>query len=290
VTIEVQRLETATELRDAAETFLMRNEAHHNLILGLIERLAGNPRFYDSQPYFAVARAAGETVAAAVMTPPHPLVLSLSDDEAAIAGLARDALAFLPLTAGVNSPLPGARRFAAEWQRLSGERTDLILAERCYKLERLRPPEDVPGQARRATEGDLRLLTEWQIAFVREAVPSEEQDTESTRRGLERRLGLAPESAGTLIWEDGGVPVCMVGYGSPTPNSLRIAPVYTPPEHRRRGYAGACTAEACRYVLDSGKAFVTLFADLANATSNHVYQGIGFEPVCDAEVIRFGGR
>jgi predicted GNAT family acetyltransferase len=71
---------------------------------------------------------------------------------------------------------------------------------------------------------------------------------------------------------------------------MRIGPVYTPPEHRRQGYASACTAAACVQVLDSGKSFVTLFADLANATSNHVYQAIGFEPVCDAQMIRFGGR
>jgi len=43
VIIEIQRFERATELRDVAEPFLMRNEAHHNLILGLLDRRAGEP-------------------------------------------------------------------------------------------------------------------------------------------------------------------------------------------------------------------------------------------------------
>jgi len=288
VTIEIQRFETATGLRDAAEAFLIRNEAHHNLILGLIDRLARAPRFYDSIPYFAAAREDGETVAAAVMTPPFPLVLSLCETEEAFGLLTADVRAFLPEVTGVNSP--NALPFAEAWQRLTGESYEITLSERCYKLERPRPPEGVAGQARRATAADLTLLTYWHMAFVNEAVPWEESGAEAMRRDLERRLSLAPDVAGTLIWEVEGEPVCFVGYGSPTPNSMRIAPVYTPPEHRRQGYASACTAAACRQVLDSGKAFVTLFADLANPTSNHVYQAIGFEPVCDAQVIRFAGR
>jgi predicted GNAT family acetyltransferase len=32
---------------------------------------------------------------------------------------------------------------------------------------------------------------------------------------------------------------------------------------------------------------VTPFTDLANPTSNHIYQEIGFEPVCDAVVYGF---
>jgi RimJ/RimL family protein N-acetyltransferase len=288
VTVEIQRFDTAAELRDVAGPFLMRNEAHHNLILGLIDRLSGSPRFYDAQPYFAAATAEGETVAAALMTPPFPLVLSLCEAADAFEPLAADARAFLPEVSGVNSP--NALPFAEAWQRLTGESWEVALSERCYKLERLRAPAAVPGSVRRAGEADVELLTTWVMEFVREAVPWKEGPRDVTEARLRRFLGMPPELGGYLFWEVDGWPVCVAGYGNPTPNSMRIGPVYTPPVHRRQGYASACTAAACVDVLDSGKAFVTLFADLANATSNHVYQAIGFEPVCDAEVIRFGGR
>jgi len=39
--------------------------------------------------------------------------------------------------------------------------------------------------------------------------------------------------------------------------------------------------------LDSGKRYCFLFADLANPTSNHIYQAIGYEPVADAADHRF---
>jgi predicted GNAT family acetyltransferase len=80
----------------------------------------------------------------------------------------------------------------------------------------------------------------------------------------------------------------MASYGGPTPNGLRIGSVYTPPEYRRRGYASACTAATCEFILASGRSFATLFTDLANPTSNRIYQAIGFEPVCDA--VQYGFR
>jgi hypothetical protein len=57
--------------------------------------------------------------------------------------------------------------------------------------------------------------------------------------------------------------------------------VYTPPELRRRGYASHCVAELSRALLAEGYDFCALFTDLANPTSNHIYQEIGYRPVCD---------
>ena len=74
------------------------------------------------------------------------------------------------------------------------------------------------------------------------------------------------------LWWDGGAPVSMAGYSGPTPHSLRISAVYTPPEQRRRGYASAVTAAISQEVLDRGCQFCTLYTDLGNPTSNHIYQ------------------
>ena len=69
---------------------------------------------------------------------------------------------------------------------------------------------------------------------------------------------------------------------------VRIGAVYTPPEHRRRGYATATVASLSRAMLDRGRRACYLFTDLANPTSNHIYAEIGYEPVCDVDEIRFG--
>lgn len=48
---------------------------------------------------------------------------------------------------------------------------------------------------------------------------------------------------------------------------------------RGHGYAGAATAEVSRAALAAGATEVLLFADLANPTSNGLYQRIGYRPV-----------
>ncbi len=54
--------------------------------------------------------------------------------------------------------------------------------------------------------------------------------------------------------------------------------------------ASAVTAAATQAALDAGRRFVFLFTDLANPTSNKIYQAIGYEPVIDVDLIRFEGR
>jgi predicted GNAT family acetyltransferase len=60
--------------------------------------------------------------------------------------------------------------------------------------------------------------------------------------------------------------------------SARVGPVYTPPEHRGRGYGSAVTAAATRSILAEG-AVPVLFTDLANPTSNKIYRALGYRPV-----------
>jgi predicted GNAT family acetyltransferase len=67
----------------------------------------------------------------------------------------------------------------------------------------------------------------------------------------------------------------------------RIGPVYTPPEHRGRGYAAAVTAAAARWALGSGARHVLLYTDLANPTTNRLYPRLGFRPRYDALELRF---
>ncbi|HSS37114.1 MAG TPA: GNAT family N-acetyltransferase, partial [Patescibacteria group bacterium] len=72
-----------------------------------------------------------------------------------------------------------------------------------------------------------------------------------------------------------------------TPHGARVGPVYTPPARRGRGYASACVAGASQAGLDSGLRFLFLFTDLANPTSNHIYETIGYEPIRDVDIWRF---
>ena len=75
----------------AAGDFLGAREAEHNLFFGIVASLRETPEAYTGPAYLATVRDDdGHVVAAAIQTPPHRLVLSETDDPAAIAALAAD--------------------------------------------------------------------------------------------------------------------------------------------------------------------------------------------------------
>jgi uncharacterized protein len=276
--LEVRRHADAEAFLTDAGDFLIAREAEHNLILGLSGRLRVDPRIFGEAPYFAVAREGGEVVAAAMRTPPHNLILSEVDDEAALEPLAADANGVFESLTGVIGPKVPVARMAQIWEARSGQTAQLTLCQRSYRAEESLEPEGVPGAMRPYEERDRELVLAWMDAFVEEALP--EAPPEDSARWLDRRA--ADPDSGTMIWED-GEPVSMGGFGGLTPNGIRVGPIYTPPELRRRGYASALTAAMTRMLLDGGRRFCFLFTDLANPTSNSIYQRIGYRPVTDID-------
>jgi predicted GNAT family acetyltransferase len=92
---------------------------------------------------------------------------------------------------------------------------------------------------------------------------------------------------GLVVWEDGGEPVSIAGFGGPTPNGIRIGPVYTPPELRGHGYASALVGELTARQLAGGRSLCFLYTDLANPTANGVYERIGYRRVAESAEIVF---
>ena len=75
------------------------------------------------------------------------------------------------------------------------------------------------------------------------------------------------------VWRVDGEAVSIAGTTRAVAGVARVAPVYTPPEHRGRGYAAAATAAVTRAAARRrGTRDVLLFTDLANPTSNRLYR------------------
>jgi uncharacterized protein len=251
--------------------------------------LITQPNLFGPDPYFAAVTHDETVVLAALRTPPHDLVLSEADDPPAIEVLASDVSDAFDHLPGVLGPKELSRRFAQVW----GRPAELGMSQRIYLAETVRPPGDVPGSPRRADAADRTLLIQWLEGFQEDV---EGSTTTTARAGLRRLrspadivndyLSRRANEGGLYVWED-GEPVSLCGCGSPTPNGIRVGPVYTPPKLRRRGYASAITADVTVGALASGRRFCFLFTDLANPTSNRIYQRIGYEPVSDVDEYRF---
>ena len=286
--IEVVRLDDATAFLAEAEPLLLADEARHNLILGIAGTIRDSPDLYPLRSMWLV-RAHGEVVAAALRTPPYNLVLAQPRSPQALAALA-EAVAGEEIP-GVTGTEPEVVEFAKLW---SGQHRRARTREHATGRLRTRARRGATGRTRvvpasPATD-DRELILRWWIAFGEEVLHEGGPGRERAEPTVDHKLS-APTS-GILLWEDGGEPVSLAGWGGPTPNGIRIGPVYTPPELRGHGYATAVTAELSQRLLDGrlfagGRRFCFLYTDLANPTSNAIYERIGYRRVAEAAEVVF---
>jgi hypothetical protein len=283
--LSVIRHEDAGAFLDRVGGFLGRHEAENNLLFGILDGLRRDVSISDGPPLLAEVRDGDEILAVALRTPPRNLVVAECQAPAAIDALVDDLVAAGDTLPGALGPVDAIRRFVERWTALTGQPHRKQLGERAFRLSRVIPPPAPAGEMRLAGADDFRLLVDWLLAFSAEALPEEDNDPADAERLVQRWLEHGYRR--NYLWEVDREAVSWAGAGGRTPHGTRIGPVYTPPEHRRRGYAGALVAEASQAELDEGLEFCFLFTDLANPTSNKIYQQIGYEPVADVDEYRF---
>lgn len=145
-------------------------------------------------------------------------------------------------------------------------------------LTELIEPPAVSAAVRKAASGDLGTVAGWVCAFHAEAL-REELEPEETR---EKFSGMIQNGQVYLMETKDGTQVSMAAVvNRALPHGVGISWVYTPPEHRGRGYCQNTVAALCREKLGEGYAYCTLFVDKVNPISNRVYEKIGFQIVED---------
>jgi hypothetical protein len=262
------------QFKEAAEPLLMKNEAQNCLALGIIDTLITTRGRYPMF-YLLTVSDGSRITGVAWMTPPHPLGLSPMPP-VAVKQLVEHMSSLPDKVSGVIGPKPAVEQFKDLWLARQGIRVRSMMQQRIYQLERVTPPPPVAGTMRLAREGDRRLLEQWNLGF-----------SIDSGLGNDRQSAIAfadhdITTESRYFWELDGQPVSMAGFGGQTPSGIRVSRVYTPREQRGRGHASALVAAMSQKLLDQGRKFCFLYTDLANPTSNSIYQRIGYRPVCDS--------
>ncbi|MBG0563394.1 GNAT family N-acetyltransferase [Actinoplanes aureus] len=265
---------------EVAGDYLRSEPVRHTTFLTVLDGLRQHgPHAYGvSDPIFGWwSTSTGEVGGVLSGTPPYPIMFSAVPNGAVPAAV--KALAGRPLT-GVNLLADDVDAFVSGWCELTGATPVPGMRSRLYRLDRLIPPEPMPpGAARRGTVADRPLLIDWFRAFhdeIGEELPSVEQFVDD-------RLSFG----GVTLWAENGTPTAMAVRTRTQAGMARVQYVYTPAEHRRRGFGGAATTAATQAALDDGATEVVLFTDLANPTSNALYQRLGYRPIEDRAVVHF---
>lgn len=226
-------------------------------------------RAYDAEHWFVVEDGTGAVVGAAIWTEPYRLLLAPMPQEAAHA-LARAVLELPRVPPGVIGPQETAEAVVAA----AGWPTEQHMLEHLLVLQEFAPATGVPGHARPLTDADVDLATEWMRQF------SEDAGALIT----DPREAVVGRMANHRFWVVDGQPVAFASHaplvGSEGGTVGRVGPVFTPAEHRRRGYGGAVTSAVVEHLLPLAST-VMLYTDAANPTSNGVYERLGFRQVAD---------
>jgi hypothetical protein len=271
--------DSVDEFDRVAGDFLRSRPVEHTVPLTLVDTLRKRgPHFYGADdPIFGWWQDdAGAVGGAILQTPPHPVYLTVAPAVPELVEL----LADRPLP-GVNALAADGAAFAAAWRRRTGAPTKVGRRSRLFRLDVLTPPSPLPpGAARTAGTADRDLLISWLDAFHVEIGEAPDRDHAEL---VDDKLS----HDGLTLWEIDGSPVSMAGASRLEAGMIRVAAVYTPKHLRGRGYAGASTTAVSRAALDAGADDVVLFTDLANPTSNALYQRLGYRPIEDRVVMEF---
>lgn len=278
--------EDVDEFLARAGDFLRSRPGPHVMQLTWAERVRkrGADAFGTEAPVFGVLEQAGEVTGTFYRLPPRSLGPSPLTPEQADSLAARlAALGHSP--SRVSADRSTATAFAEAWQRHTGATPKLHDTQvRLYGLGTLTPPEPLPaGRSRVLGEQNLAEAIFWCGEFSK-AVGEDvtiNADTWAETRYADKRYTL---------WETpDGTPVSIAGMNPLIGGQIQVDIVYTPAHLRGHGYAAAVSAEVSRAALAAGAKDVVLFADVANPTSNALYQRLGYRAITDWIAYDFSG-
>ena len=286
---------TAEAFLQRTRPFLEARESLNSLILGISIRLVEHPEWEDFPFSLTTIEDLDGTIAVtALMTPPRQITLAGIDPpplqavETLVASLIASEFLFRShwRPPGVIGPQALAEMFTRVWSEANGLVYHKAMSQRMYELRKVSAFPDCPGRLCPASESDLETVAAWHNAFLAEAM---EPDTLESSRKIAARCIAAGD---VFLWQPeflfrNSGPVSMAVRSRPTLHGASIGGVYTPTHQRRKGYASATVAALSQLILDSGKQFCTLFTDLSNPTSNHIYMKIGYVPVGDFALYHF---
>lgn len=257
---------------ERVESLLLKQEANNNLMLGLLERGKNNIGIFTDGIRLGIVEEKGEPIYAFMQTPPNKWILAKVDhlDEKVIPAVAHFLHKHKYPVPGVLGPRKQAEAFVQLWKSLTGKKAVLSMDQLIYQLDNVRVEPDANGEMIQALDEHLPMVRDWIYQFGKEAkmMITKPQADSAARNYIQH---------GTLyLWKTNNELVSMANNSRRTRHGATINAVFTPDEHKRKGYATNVVAALSQKLLDDGFQFCSLYTDQSNPTSNSIYKKIGY--------------
>ena len=262
--MEVRRYTSAAEFLDATRSFRSDDPVRTSLITSIASSVANGSRTYDA--YFWLAVIDFNLVQGiAIRTAPFGFVFSPMSNSATEA-----LFSFISIEDPTVKEFAGPKIVIDYLEQVSGRSAVDSESELIYENRHL-IAAPARGDVRLATDPDFELIINWMKIFVEEVGISGYNLEGIVRDNLSHGRYF-------LLY----VGDAIVSFGGHTDNQYldgqtisRVGPIFTPLEHRKKGYASSITSAITQKLLSEG-ALATLYTQAGNPTSNKIYQEIGY--------------
>lgn len=265
------------------EPLLLGREANNNLLLGILQR-ARIEEDELSAIHLGLVEKNGTPIYAFLQTPPNNWILG--DVENIGTNVIHEMVLFLHNNQydvpGVIGPAKQVDEFVKKWQALTSNQLELHMNQFIYQLDKVRITPNKNGKLIKATSEHESTIAKWLYFFGQEAKMS------ITKERAKEMAKSYITNQSVYLWEVEGQPVSMVNNSRRTKNGVTVNAVYTPDEHKRKGYATNAVAALSQKLLDTGFQFCSLYTDAANPTSNNIYKKIGYYETGTSVVYKLG--
>ena len=272
--IQLHVYEEVVNFKKEVIPFLEKNEQENNLILGVLQMV--------QQPIFmGIAKQEEEVAVVFLQTEEKKQIIVATSEmvEEAIVELAKKLAEVYPNVPGLIGNKKVVQRLAEEIAVLENKKMNVVMEQGVYALQQVKKKWTEEGIFREINSDELPVIEKWIYQFCEDVnLPTTKEEAEQTAHTLitnHRLFGL----------EIDGKLVSVAAKTRPTKNNITINFVYTPKEERKKGYASNCVAALSQRMLDEGYKTTTLYTDLANPTSNKIYQEIGYEQIAESVLI-----
>ncbi|MGG0456991.1 GNAT family N-acetyltransferase [Bacillus mycoides] len=272
--IQLHVYEDVLCFKEDVTSFLGENEQGNNLILGVLQVV--------QEPIFMGVAKQGEEIAVVFLQTEEKIQMIVATSEISeedIAELAKELTKVYPDIPGFIGNKKVIQKLAEEIAILERKKTTLGMEQGVYELKRVKKKWSGDGIFRAVNSDELPLIEQWIHQFCEDVkLPTTKEEAKQTAYTLITTNCL-------FGLEVGGKLVSVVAKTRSTTNNITVNFVYTPKEERKKGYASICVAELSQRMLDEGYKTTTLYTDLANPTSNKIYQEIGYEKIMESVLI-----
>jgi uncharacterized protein len=256
------------------ENFLLNEEHLNNLMLGILYRLRdSNQRSNDL--YLVIENENEQLVMliAGLYLILYANTTNIAIFENAVLYLEHHKIEY----PGIIGPNSICEIYGKAFQNMTKKSLKVEMKQRIFVCNKTNPVDNGIGEITLASPIHQERLLPWMIDFLKTT------NEDASIEAAQKRLLELINNKGLYVLEVEKQIVSLAATIRPFRSTISIGYVYTPSQLRNQGYATRMVKCLTDLALEKYD-FCSLYTDLANPTSNSIYQKIGYQPIGDSIV------